>query len=132
MKITLFRNGTWFSGLCLDQVKIKTDGTKTIDDLGQQRYYLEKMGYELQDDCNNPFSKTEQFEYYNESKDKVVVRFSYRDKTVLNVLKQYNDIENCETTAEVITRLGGLNKLHEDIVKLFRDAYGIEESEAHE
>jgi len=127
MKITIYRSGLWFSGLCLDEVEIKTDHEMNIDDMYQQKYALEELGYEIEDECNNPFMEDKQFEYYNEYKDKVVVRIDYKDKTVLKILKQYNNIENCETTIEVITRLGALNKLHADIVKIFQKEYGVEQ-----
>ena len=125
MKVTLFRNGTWFSGLCLDEITIKTDGEKTIDDLSQFIYQLEQLGYETENHHNNPFKKTEQHEFYNEYEDKVVVRFCYKNKEQLKILKQYNNIENCTTTVEVITRLGALNKLFDDIVNLHKNEYEV-------
>ena len=131
MKIQLYRNGTWYSGLCLDEISFKVYNNFTdIDNIYQQKYGLEALGYEVEDKLNNPFKKITQFEYYNEYEDKVVVRFDYKNKDELHILKQYNNIENCLTTVEVITRLGALNKLFDDIVKIFKDEYemvGIEE-----
>ena len=127
MTVRLFRNGSWYAGMCLDEVIIETDGNKTIKDddtkqrLPQKRYELEQLGYEVIDDCNNPFHKTEQYEFYNEYKDKVVVRFNYLYLWRLEIVKQYNSIENCTTTQEVITRLGALNKLFNDIVILYKN-----------
>ena len=57
----------------------------------------------------------------------MVVRFDYKNKNELHILKQYNNIENCKTTAEVITRLGFLNNLFNDIVKIFKNEYELEE-----
>ena len=132
MKIKVYRNGTWYSGLCLDEITIKTaEDYKDINSIYQEKFALEQLGYEIEDLCNNPFCKTEQFEYRNEYDDKVVVRFEFdKEKpNTLYVLKQYNDIENCHTTIQVITRLGALNKLHEDIVKIFTDTYGFKEEQ---
>lgn len=128
MKVKIFRNGSWFGGLCLDEVTIKTDERyKDINSIYQEDFYLKKLGYEIEDLCNNPFTTVEQFEYRNEYDDKVVVRFDFdKEKpNTLYVLKQYNEIENCSTTVEVITRLGALNKLQDDIVKIFTDCYGV-------
>jgi hypothetical protein len=131
MKIQLYRNGTWYSGLCLDEISFNVyNNYADIETINQQKYGLEQLGYEVEDKHNNPFKKTTQFEYYNEYEDKVVVRFDYKNKNELHILKQYNNIENCLTTVEVITRLGALNKLFDDIVKIFKDEYemvGIEE-----
>ena len=128
MKIQLYRNGTWYSGLCLDEISFKVyDVFGEIDNIHQHKYGLETLGYEVEDKHNNPFSKDKQFEYYNEYKDKVVVRFDYKNKNELHILKQYNNIENCNTTAEVITRLGFLNNLFNDIVKIFKNEYELEE-----
>lgn len=128
MKVQLYRNGTWYSGLCLDEISFKVeDNFGGIDNIHQHKYGLETLGYEVEDKNNNPFKNVEQFEYYNEYKDKVVVRFDYKNKNELHILKQYNYIENCTTTTEVITRLGMLNNLFSDIVKIFKNEYALEE-----
>jgi hypothetical protein len=129
MKIQVYRNNTWYSGLCLDDVLIKCDKEMNIENMYQYINRFEKMGYEVEDLLNNPFTKTEQFEYYNKYDDKVVVRVQYQDKSIIEVVKQYNKIENCDTTIEVITRLGALNKLHEDVVRVFQKEYGINKNE---
>lgn len=125
-KITMYRNGTWYGGLCLDELIIETDKELSFEwenynSVRQQGYELRQLGYEVIDNSNNPFKETTQHEYYNHYDDKVVVRI--KDKTKLVILKQYNSIENCETTVEVITRLGALNKLFDDIVKIYTKEY---------
>jgi hypothetical protein len=129
MKIVLFRNGTWYSGLCLDEIEIKCENQMNIEEMHQQVYPLEQLGYEIDNHHNNPFCTTEQFEYRNEFDDRVIVRVDWEDKTILQVLKQYDKIENCNTTAEVIERLGALNKIFNDVVKIFRKEYGIQKEQ---
>ena len=124
MKVILYRNGTWYQGLCLDEITIEMRKENSIDKMYQQDYELKRLGYELEDRNNNPFKETTQFEYFNEYKDTVVVRVDYKNTKMLQILKQYNNIENCKTTLEVLVRLGALHKLHEDIINIFRKQYG--------
>jgi hypothetical protein len=129
MKVEIYRNGTWYSGLCLDEVSIKCDKEMNIEHMYQQERALKEIGYEIKDQGNNPFSRADQFEYYNKYQDKVVVRVWWKDKTIIYILKQYEKIENCQTTVEVITRLGALNELHNDVVNIFQKEYGLIEVE---
>lgn len=128
MKIKLFRNITWYSGMYLDEISFLTNYTD-INDIHQNGYELSKKGYEIDDRANNPFGKIEQFEYINEFGDKVIVLFDYHIKNKLIIYKNFDDIDECITTAQVIQRLGSIQKLYDDVVEIFRMNYEIDEED---
>ncbi len=138
-KLQIFRTNIWYEGTYLNEIKIKTEEyTDFNETFSQLRGDLEKE-YEIVDHCNNPLSKVEEFLYWFDDNDgfKVYVeRCAKRNSNNSCVFNEDNKIIYDGINIGINMRTPRLNtannliniilkyvKLHENIVKYFKNEY---------
>jgi hypothetical protein len=136
-KIGIYRNGTWYEGLYLDEVEVKVHEDyldANVEKAGIQAFWqltshFENKGYEVIDHHNNPFRTTEEYTYFIEEdkdNDSVYVRYD-ADKRALIIGKNLPRCAGIYTTKDLIKRLLKLDDLYNDVVQIFTEYYGIRE-----
>lgn len=129
-KLNIYRCGIWYSNVELDEESIETEPYEDFDaTFSQQRYYLEQ-DYEIEDHCNDPFNKTEQFSYYfdnnreGSNRSLVYVRKDWKTNNHILIGIKF-EVANLDTSDNVIFTLLKYKELKKKIVKLFREEYEI-------